>query len=199
MIPRRAEPVLVWAAAAAIAAVVGWFSLSHMRLAPAFPWQAFPDELWLDGFSRWDSFWYRSIADGGYGFTLGDQSNYAFFPGYPIAMWALGTIVRDFDLGGILSSSAFAIGSLYLFRAWIEEIAPDSASIGGVVALALGPSAFYLAGVAYSESLFLISALAAFLLLERGRPLAASLVAIPALVTRPVGIALVVALLLRSV
>jgi hypothetical protein len=194
----RLLPLFIWIAAALLVAVVGWWSLTQMRISTGVPWRAFPEQPWLDGLARWDSFWYFSIADVGYGYALDSQTNYAFFPGFPVVMWAVGSLVGDFYLGGIIASSVFAIVSLYLFSAWLREVAPRENPIGPMVALMFGPTAFILAGVAYSESLFLASAIASFLLLERGRPLAAGFAVLPALATRPLGFALVVGLVIRS-
>ncbi len=194
----RAFPALVWILAAVFASAVGWWSVEKLGVAPESPWRPFPNLPWLDGFARWDSYWYRSIADVGYGFELGEQSNYAFFPGYGVALWAVGSIVGDYFLGGVIAAAMAALASLYLFQQWLQQFLHVSARTSSLVALAFGPSSFYLAGVAYSESLFLASALGAFVLIEKRRPVAAALAALPAMVTRPIGIALMLGLTLRS-
>jgi hypothetical protein len=148
--------------------------------------------------ARWDSFWYHSVAEVGYGYSEGSQFSFAFFPGYPMAMWLVGSLVGDFYLGGILVSAGLGLVTLYLFRAWLVEVAPSQKPSSALVALAFGPSAFYLMGIAYAESMFLASTIGAFLMLERGRPIRAGLLGAVAAVTRPVGVAVVVGLALRA-
>jgi hypothetical protein len=66
-----------------------------------------------------------------------------------------------------------------------------------VALLLLYPFAFYLFGVVYSDALFLVAALGAFLLLERDRPLLAGLFGAVATAARPVGVAVAIGLALR--
>jgi hypothetical protein len=56
------------------------------------------------------------------------------------------------------------------------------------------PYAWYLYGAVYADALFLVGAVAAFVLVERDRPVLAGIVAILATAARPVGIGLVIGL-----
>jgi hypothetical protein len=98
-------------------------------------------------------------------------------------------------LAGILVSLAAALGScLLLYRLAEERLGADGAR-RAVLYLALFPFALFLQAV-YSESLYLLLTLAAFVLAERKRFLAAGGAAGFALLTRPTGLALLPALAL---
>ena len=89
-------------------------------------------------------------------------------------------------LAGILVSLAAALGScLLLYRLAEERLGADGAR-RAVLYLALFPIALFLQAV-YSESLYLLLTLAAFVLAERERCLPAGAAAGLALLTRPPG------------
>ncbi len=70
---------------------------------------------------------------------------------------------------------------------------------GAALALLLVyPYVWYLVGAVYADALFLVTTLSAFLLLERGHPVAAGLVGALAAATRPVGPAVVIGLAVRQ-
>jgi len=57
------------------------------------PWRAFPHNLLLDGWFRWDSGWYLRIVQTGYNFTPGEvQLPVNVFPLYPLLIRALSVI-----------------------------------------------------------------------------------------------------------
>jgi 4-amino-4-deoxy-L-arabinose transferase-like glycosyltransferase len=100
-------------------------------------------------------------------------------------------------LAGILVSLAAAFGSfLLLYRVAEERLGADGAR-RAVLYLAVFPFALFLQAV-YSESLYLLLTLAAFVLAERRRFPAAGAVAGLALLTRPTGVALLPALALLA-
>ena len=147
-----------------------------------------------DVWARWDSVFFLRIAEHGYEHLT--QSATAFFPLYPAAVGLLGRVLfGHYVLAGILVSLAAALGSFLL----LYELAETKLGAGGarraVLYLALFPMALFLQAV-YSESLFLLLSIAAFLLAERGRFLPAGIVTGLALLTRPVAIALLPALAL---
>lgn len=75
---------------------------------------------------------------------------------------------------------------------------PHRAAVLAVVVLLVYPYAFYLYGPMYADSLFLLSAVGAFALLERRWYLAAGLVGALATAGRPVGVAVVAGLVVRT-
>jgi hypothetical protein len=145
-----------------------------------------------DVWARWDSVWFLRIAEHGYSSAAGGAS--AFYPLYPGSVALLGrALFGHYVLAGILVSLAAALGScLLLYRLAEERLGADGAR-RAVLYLALFPFALFLQAV-YSESLYLLLTLAAFVLAERRRFLAAGATAGLALLTRPTGLALLPAL-----
>jgi hypothetical protein len=100
-------------------------------------------------------------------------------------------------LAGILISLAAAFGSFLLLHRVAEERLGADGARRAVLYLAVFPFALFLQAV-YSESLYLLLTLAAFVLAERGRFATAGAAAGLALLTRPVGAALLPALALLA-
>ena len=153
----------------------GRFRLSH-------------NELWnLPG--RFDAGWYLGIARRGYRWDpalQGRQQNVAFFPAFPLAMRAAGEVVtipahltHDPDLfgsgdtrvvwGGALLSMGCFVAACVLLRRLGRTLGADAApGERSVWLLAAYPFALFYSA-AFSEGLFLLSAVAAFLAFARGR------------------------------
>ena len=147
-----------------------------------------------DVWARWDSVFFLRIAEHGYeGLT---RSATAFFPLYPAAVGVLGRILLGhYVLAGILVSLAAGLAAFVLLHRLAEPRLGAEGARRAVLYLAVFPMALFLQAV-YSESVYLLLCLAAFLLAERGRFLPAGIVAGLALLTRPVGVALLPALAL---
>lgn len=74
---------------------------------PGF-WRAYPNNLFLDGWARWDSGWYKSIAEIGYSnlpMNEWGQSNTVFFPLYPLLMRMMRAIIPDTYICGVIISN----------------------------------------------------------------------------------------------
>ena len=149
-----------------------------------------------DVWARWDSVWFLRIAEHGYDSASGAAA--AFYPLYPGAVSLLGwALSGHYVLAGILVSLAAAfVAFLLLHRVAEERLGADGAR-RAVLYLAVFPFAFFLQAV-YSESLYLLLTLAAFVLAERRRFLAAGAVTGLALLTRPTAAALLPALALLA-
>jgi hypothetical protein len=165
-------------------------------------WRAFPDNLLVDGLFRWDSDWYHGIAEGGYeppgAIDPGVQRNTAFFPLYPLLVRGLGTLVGSLWAAGlIVSNLAFLFACVGLFRLVDEQGAPDVAQ-KVVLFLCYSPFSIFFVAM-YSESLFLMAVVLAFLFAERERWAVAGLFALMAGVTKVSGCLVVIGLLLRYV
>jgi len=147
----------------------------------------------VDVWARWDSDWYLRIAESGYSWP---SSTPAFFPLYPLLVGALGRLLLGhYVLAGVLVSLATgAAAFVLLYRLSLPRLGAAGARRTALY-LALFPTSLFL-GAVYSESLFLLLALASFLLAERGRFATAGAAAGLALLTRPAGIALVPAVAL---
>jgi hypothetical protein len=122
-----------------------------------------------DRFARYDSGWYYGIARDGYAFVEGGRSNLAFFPLYPQLMGTggrlLGGTQEDFYFAGIVVSwLAFALAMPLLYRLASLDVTREQA-IRATTYAAVFPSAYFF-GVVYSESLFLLTLVAAALALR---------------------------------
>jgi hypothetical protein len=140
--------------------------------------------------SQWDAKNLLSIAHGGYG------SPYlsAWYPLYPggarLVAWVF---VGHYALAGVVVALGAAIAAfVLLFMLAEQRLGPDGAR-RAVLYLALFPTSLYLQA-AYAESIYLVLALAVFLLAERGSFTLAGVAAGAALLTRPTGVALLPAL-----
>ena len=172
---------------------------------PAHPvesWQgmAFPGNNWIDGWVRWDSFWYESIVNANPRFLPAGHSNANFFPFYSWLSWVVALPFR----AGLDAERAFYIGalivssvSMFLALKAVERIAtrlagPDVA-MRSVWLIAVFPFSFFLTAV-YADALYFC--LCAWSLAFAGGkrwPLACALAAMAAM-TRIPGIALFPAL-----
>ncbi|MBW3555410.1 MAG: hypothetical protein KY454_00580 [Actinobacteria bacterium] len=158
-----------------------------------------PDHPWLGTFARWDTGWYWHIANDGYYYDgPGRQSAVAFFPAYPLAMRAVGFVVRDLIVAGVLISCAAGASYVWLFYRWCRSALGERAARASVLLLVLYPFAYFLFGAVYSDALFAAAALAAFVLVEQRRLLLATVAGAVAAAARPVGVAVVIGLLLRA-
>ncbi len=54
--------------------------VAFIEVADSLPWQAHPENVFLDIWDRWDSVFYRSIVTEGYVFGPDNPGNVAFFP-----------------------------------------------------------------------------------------------------------------------
>ncbi len=153
---------------------------------------------WLDGWIQFDSTWYYAIATQGYFYIPGQQSSIAFFPTYPLFVRALTALTGDAQIAGMLITATAGAGALTLFAVWASRRLPRRAAVTSVLVLLLYPYSFFLYGTMYADAMFLLTVIAAFVLLERRHPVLAGLVGVLATAGRPVGIALLVGLAVRA-
>jgi hypothetical protein len=141
-----------------------------------------------DVWARWDSVWFLRIAEHGYDSASGAAA--AFYPLYPGAVSVVGwALFGHYVLAGIVVSLAAAFGAFLLLHRVAEERLGADGARRAVLYLAVFPFAFFLQAV-YSESLYLLLTLAAFVLAERRHFLAAGAITGLALLTRPTAAAL---------
>jgi len=126
--------------------------------------------------ARFDAGWYGEIAMDGYHFQgrWDRQQNVAFFPAYPFALRVVGYLVGGFEGGvprerrlartlwggAILSILMFLWGASYMARLARDTIGEAHAA-DAVTLLAAYPFAIFFS-LPYTESLFLLAAVAAF-------------------------------------
>jgi len=161
--------------------------------APARPHMAFDGLFgnWL----QWDAWWYVAIAEHGYTYRPQHMSAVAFFPVYPLAVRLMAvTLPGGAPVSALVLTIACGLVSLLLFHRWCSSRMTRRGALLAVTALAFYPYAWFLYGTAYSDALFLVLVLAAFLALEADHPLLAGLVGALATATRPTGVVLVIGL-----
>ncbi|MCL5409292.1 MAG: hypothetical protein M1607_00350 [Patescibacteria group bacterium] len=145
-------------------------------------------QLWI--WANFDGSHYLSIVNYGYG-----QFEYAFFPGYPVAVWLVSRILPDPLLVALLVSNVAALIFVYLlYKLWLLDYSSKEVNKSLFLLLAF-PTAFFL-GAVYSESLFLCFAVGSFYAVRKHNYLLAGFLGILATTTRLVGIMLIPALLI---
>lgn len=173
----------------------------------------------------WDSEYYLSIATGGYDdprsphLTLQGEvitspdgiidsagsvsSNYAFFPLYPLLMRILAYPLRVFGLnpiaaatlaGVLISATGTLFGMLALFELTRDILGEEGALRAGFYMIVF-PTGFFLIQV-YTEGLFIGLAFGCLAMLKQHRWFPAALLAVAATMTRAVGVALVIPMLI---
>jgi hypothetical protein len=147
--------------------------------------------------SQWDAVWYGWIADHGYDPAVGHGNAAAFFPLFPL-IWGVAERVLpgpDTLLASLLSTALFGAALLLLWRITLGRFG-EAMARRTVLYLAIFPLTFVFS-LPYSESLFLLLSLAAFAATWYGRWWLGAAAGALAVLTRPVGIALVPALAWR--
>ena len=134
------------------------------------------------------------------------SSNYAFFPFYPLIIRILAYPLRLFGLnpiatatlaGVLISALGTLFGMLALFDLTRDSLGEDGA-LRAVFYLIVFPTGFFLIQV-YTEGLFVGLAFGSLAMLKRQHWLPAALLAVAATITRAVGIALVIPMLITWV
>jgi hypothetical protein len=146
--------------------------------------------------ARWDAAWYLDIAASGY--PAGDDARTAFFPLYPLLVRGLGELAGGSPAASLLAaylvSLAALLGALVLLhRLTVLELGPSVAR-STVLLLCVFPASLFL-GAPYSESLFLLLAVGAFLAARQDRFALAGLAGAGASATRSAGLLLLIPLL----
>jgi hypothetical protein len=177
-----------------VAASAGAWRLHHKSPEPA---ALHLDDYFSMGWVAWDSGWYKLIAEQGYSYTPGKQSPVAFFPLYPLAISALMKLGASVYGAGIFITLLCGPLALVLFTIWARTRVDERTALQAGLLIALYPFSFYLYGVMYSDALFVLLVVSAFLLLERGHLVLAVLVGAISTAARPVAPALVLGLLVR--
>jgi hypothetical protein len=159
---------------------------------------------------RFDAGWYGGIALDGYSFQgrFDRQQNVAFFPAFPMLMRAAGYPLGAFApgvpkerrmarmlWGGVaVSLIAFAWAAVYLWRLARDTIGEDRAGAAVALLAAYPFSVFF--SVPYTESLFLLGAVATIYHFRRGELVPAAAFGLLVGLTRPNGCFLSIVLVL---
>jgi hypothetical protein len=167
----------------------GYFALTAFGWANGQPSSRSSSNELLNLPHRYDVGWYLSIARNGYRWNPADtgQQSVAFFPGFPMAVRATHVITRLPDLAAaMVVALGAALGAFtYLYRLARQDLDDESAT-AAVLLLATYPFALFFS-TAYSESLFLLATLGAWLHLRRDDLLRSAGWGLLAGLTRPNG------------
>jgi hypothetical protein len=193
---------IAFAATRVALVVAGYFILTLFPAHPVESWMGlvFPDNNWIDGWVRWDSFWYESIVNAQPRFLPAGHSNANFFPFYSWVSWVVALPLRvvldperAFYIGAlIVSSVSFFLGLRAVDRI-ATQLAGRDVAIRAVWLIAVFPFSFFLTAV-YADALyFCLCAWSLALACEKRWEPACALAAMAAM-TRIPGIALFPAL-----
>jgi hypothetical protein len=168
-------------------------------------WQTdlFPGHDWINGWFRWDSFWYLAIADRSTAAVPAGYSAANFFPLYswvsllvslPLRLWLAPP--QAFGIAALLvSNAAFFIGLLGVHRV-ASSLAGARTADRAMWLIAWFPFSFFLSA-AYSDALYLCLAVWAFAFARDGRWLLAAALAAAAAMTRVPGALVAAAIVLE--
>ncbi len=160
---------------------------------------AVDDRAILTSLTVWDGTYYVGIADAGYHADPDFGPDYAFYPGYPMAVKVTSLLTfGDTSLAAVLAgNAAFFLALVVLFALSVRHLTPERALLS-LWFLSLAPGAVAFA-FSYSDSLFLLLAVSAFLAMEVRRPWLVGFAFALATLTRAPGILLGLPLLLMLV
>src|SRR6478736_7620871 len=182
--------------------ITGYLALTLFPAHPVESWMgvSFPGHNWIDGWVRWDSFWYESIVDPHPRFVPSYLSNANFFPFYAWVSWVVALPFRAFlDLehaffaGALVVSSVSFVLGLKAVERFAESVAGREVATRTVWLIVVFPFSFFFTAV-YADALyFCLCAWSLTLAVERKWPVACLLAAM-AMTTRIPGVALLPAL-----
>jgi len=157
-------------------------------------------KLWLDGWFHGDAVWYCRIADAGYSYTPRQQSSIAFFPVFPMLLRGIGSVFGgNCEITGSVTGVVAGAAAVLVFAGWAWARLPRAEGATAIAVLLVYPYSFFLHGAVYSDGLFLLTAVGAFVLLEQRMYWLAGLVGAFATAGRPVGVAVAIGLFVRMI
>ena len=176
-------------------AVEGHYQGSALSPSNALPSQIFPYHntkpyplAWLAIWQRFDSNWYTSVADSGYG-TIGGADH--FPPLFPVLIRILEPLFGSSFLAGLLISHLAALSAIKLLYDTFCKWGGHYVAKQTVLLFLIYPTSFFLFSV-YSESLFLVAVLLSFQNMKKGSWAWAGFWIFCAILTRLQGAALVI-------
>ena len=182
----------------AILVFLGWRFLTFLTtvVAGQFGGEGAPADLGVilrRSSDRWDAGWYLAIAREGYSISDTGQANVAFYPLLP-ALIRLLSFVAPWRVAGALVVNVALLGAVLYLYALVQLDYDEPTALRAVVFLLLFPTAIFLTAI-YTESLLLLTMIAAIYHARRGHWWAAGLWGLAAGLTKLVGALVVVALL----
>lgn len=182
--------------------LTGFAVLTIFPAHPVESWMglSFPGHNWIDGWVRWDSFWYESIVDPHPRFIPSYLSNANFFPFYAWVSWVASLPFRAFlDLehaffaGALLVSSVSFVLGLKAVDRFTVAVAGREVADRTMWLIAVFPFSFFFTAV-YADALYFCLCAWSLTLAVEERWYPACALAAMAMMTRIPGVALVPAL-----
>lgn len=158
----------------------------------SFPKSEIASNNFFENFTNWDGKYYLSIAK--YGYI--EDSHYAFFPGYPLAIKFLTTILGNYILSAIIISIISTILAIYVLYKLVKMDFNKLIAEKSILALLFFPTSFYFM-MGYSEGLYLFLSLSTIYFYRKGNIFYATFFGILASGTRIFGLILILALFIQ--
>lgn len=151
---------------------------------------------WLHHWEAFDGQWYLEIAEKGYHekAVFGDTQDFGFFPGYPMLIRLLSYVLKDTTLSALIISYIASIVMVILLYRLIRLDNDVDTSKHAVLYLLLFPTAFFLS-CCYSEALYMMFVIAAFLYGRKKEWVISSLFGFLTALTRKNGVIIFIPLL----
>jgi hypothetical protein len=182
--------------------ITGFLALTLFPAHPVESWMgiAFPGNNWIDGWVRWDSFWYESIVDPHPRFVPAELSNANFFPFYSWVSWLASLPLRAFldrehafYIGALIVSSASFVLALQAIERITIRLTDEAVAARTIWLIAVFPFSFFFTAV-YADALYLCLCAWSLTFAYERRWYAACALAAMAAMTRIPGVALFPAL-----
>lgn len=151
-------------------------------------------QLLLQSTDRWDAGWYIAVARDGYSLPTTGQGNIAFYPLLPLLIRLVEFVIPSWHVAGALVVHAALLGAVLYLHALVRLDHDEATALRAVAALLLFPTAIFLTAI-YTESLLLLTMIAAVYHARKGQWWAAGLWGLAAGLTKFVGAAVAVAIL----
>lgn len=167
---------------------IAYFATPILADSAVPPYHARPDNTLLDVFaSRWDTGFYTGIVDQGYRIQGMQFPSVAFFPLLPVLMRLMRLLTGDTLLAGLWVANLALLAAVMLLHVLTAQEEDHSTADRAVWYLLIFPASFFGSAI-YSESLFLLFAIASLYLARKNHWWAAGVVSILGAMTRFVGI-----------
>lgn len=186
----------------AVLILTGYAALTLFPAHPVESWQglSFPHNNWIDGWVRWDSFWYESIIDLSPRYVPSYLSNANFLPFYSAVSWIVALPFRAFleleqafFAGALIVSLVSFVVGLKAVERVATRLAGADVAMRTVWLIAVFPFSFFFTAV-YADALYFCLCAWSLCLALEGRWYAACGLAALATMTRIPGVALFPAL-----
>jgi len=152
---------------------------------------------WFEIWNRWDAINYQKLAE--FGYNAGDEMRprLVFYPLYPWAVRLFTFITHDYLFSAFIVSTIASLVTAILFYRLVKHEYSKELAERAVWFLFIFPTSYFL-HIGYTESLFLMLAVGAFLAARKQRWLLCGVIGAFACLSRVNGLVLIPALLVEA-